>query len=108
MVTCQFLSSLLSYLSEVIKLLSFSYQVKKFILAYGSVPDQGTIHLFFSLYNPPHKGAYILYPDPSSTSEIFKTVMVCVDMDPSISGLTVVAPSGAVTSTRLYIFFSYS
>ena len=67
--------------------------MKQFILAYGSVPGQGTKESSSSLYNPPHRGEYILSPDPSKFSDYLTATIVYVP--PSRAWLVIIAPSGA-------------
>ena len=74
-------------------------QVEQFILEPGSVPDQGAKESSFPLYNPPHRGEYILSPDPSIFSENLITTMV--DVYPSRDVLLIIAPSGAKASIRI-------
>ena len=74
-------------------------QFNQFILAYGSVPDQGTKELYSSLYNPPHRGESILSQDPSTLFDHLTTNMVYVT--PSGSWLLIIAPYGAESSIRI-------
>ena len=67
--------------------------MKQLILAYGSVCDQGTKESYSSLYNPPHKGLYILFTNPSTLSDYLTTTMV--DIYPSGAWLLMIHPSGA-------------
>ena len=67
--------------------------MKKFILAYGYVPDQGTKEFPSTLYNPPHRGASIFYPGPSTLSDTLTTTMVDVPL--SGAWLIIIAPSGS-------------
>ena len=71
-------------------------QVKQFILVYGYVTDQGTKELYSSLYTPPHNGAYILSPNPSTLYENFTSAMV--DISPSVYWFIIIDPSGSKLS----------
>ena len=82
----------------VIKL-SDAIKVNQFILESGSVPDQGTKESSSSLYNPLHRGEYILYPYPSTLSDHLTTTMV--DVPPSGVWLPIISPSGAEYSIRI-------
>ena len=68
-------------------------RVKQFTLASRYVPNQGTRELYSSLYNPPHRGEFILYTEPSTFSDHLITPMV--DVPPSGTWLVIIAPSGA-------------
>ena len=74
-------------------------QVKQFILASVSVTDQGTKESSSSLYNKPHRGAYILSPDPSTLSDHLTTTMV--DVPPSGSCLLIIDPFGSEYYIRI-------
>ena len=89
----QFSSSSLYWFPGEIQSLFSLDQVKQFILEYVSVPDEGTKESSSSLYNLPHRGEYILSPDPSTFYDHLTTTMV----DVPLSGycLLIVAPSGA-------------
>ena len=50
--------------------------MKKFILASGSVPDQGIIDPLSYLYNPPHSGPSTLTLGPFIAYDHFITTMV--------------------------------
>ena len=93
---CQFFKSSLYRSPGKVQSLSSLDQVKQFILASGSVPDQGTNESSSSLYNLPHRGAYILSSDPSTLSDHFTTNLV--DFPPSGAWLLIIAPSGAESS----------
>ena len=86
--------------------LSYLYQVKQFILAYGSIPDQGTKESHFPLYNPPHRGASILSSDPFTLSDHLTTNIV--DAHPYEAWFIIIAPSGAKSSIRIDYCFSSS
>ena len=78
----------------------FSFdQVKQFILASGSVPDQGTKDLSSSLYNTPHRGESISSQDPSTLYDHLATTIA--DVSPSGAWLLILAPSGAESSVRI-------
>ena len=49
------LDSSLYWYFETLQYLSSLYQLRKFILASGSITDQVTIDLYSYLYNIPHK-----------------------------------------------------
>ena len=89
----QSLKYLLHWSPGAIQLLSYLDQVKQIIFSHGYVPYQGPIDLSYCLYNPTHKGAYILSPGPSSFSDHFTTTMVFVDIAPSGAWLLIVASS---------------
>ena len=80
--------------------------MKKFILVSGSAPDQGTKESPSSLYNTPHRGAYMLSLDSSTLSEHFKTTMV--DVPPSGAWLLIISPYGAKSSICTDSCFSSS
>ena len=101
----QFLNYLLYCSPETIQSFSSLDQVKQFILASGSVPDQGTIP-FYSLYNPPHRGESISSPDPSTLSDHLTTTIV--DVSPSGAWLLILAPSEAESSVCIDSYFSSS
>ena len=67
--------------------------MKSFILVSGYVPDQGTKDTYSFLYNPPHNGASLLSPYPSTFSDNFTTTVV----DIALSGawLLIISPYGA-------------
>ena len=73
--------------------------MKQFILASGSVPDQGTKESYSSLYNPPHRGESIFSPYPST----FYDHLIATIVDVSLSGamLLIIAPSGSEYSIRI-------
>ena len=102
----QFLNSSLYWSpGTILSLLSLD-QVKKFILASGSVPDQGTKKFIYSLYNPPHRGEYIFYPHPYTFSDHWTTTMV--DVTPYGDWLLIIAPSEAELSICIDSYFSSS
>ena len=92
----QFLNSSLNLSPGTIKYLLPLDQVKQFILASGPVPDQRTKYRPSSLYNIPHKGAYIFSPEPSTLYDHFITTMV--DIYLYGSWLLIVSPSGGKPS----------
>ena len=103
--TVQFLISSLYWSLWTIQALSSLDQVKQFILASGSVPDQGTKESPYSLYNPPHRGESILSPYPFTFSDHSTTAML--DVSPSGAWLFIIDPSGAESSIRIdYCFYS--
>ena len=65
----------------------------------GSVPDLGTKVSFSSFYNPPHRGEFMLSPDPSTFCDHLITTMV--DVTPSGAWFVIIAPSGAEFSIRI-------
>ena len=67
--------------------------MNQFILEYVSVSDQVTKESSSSLYNPPHRGEYILSSDPSIFYDHLITTVV--DVPPSGSWLLIIAPYGA-------------
>ena len=101
----QFLNSWLYWSPETIQSLSSLDQMKQFIWASGSVPDQGIISVS-SLYNPPHRGESISSPDPSTLSDHLTTTIV--DVSPSGAWLLILAPPGAKSSVCIDSWFSYS
>ena len=84
----------------------FLDQVKQFILASGSIPDQGTKYQSSSLYNTPHNGAYILSSKFYILSHNFITNIVNIYL--SGSRLLMFAPSGAEPSIFMDSCFSSS
>ena len=86
------------------KIQSFSSldQVNLFILASGYVPYQVTKDPSSSLHNPPHKGASILSPKPTTFSDHFITTIV--DIYPSGSWLIVFSPYGSKPSICVEYF----
>ena len=74
----QFLNYSLYWSPGTIQSLFSLEKVKQFILESGSVTDQGTNELSSLFYNPPHRGEYILSPDPSTFSNHLTTTMVYV------------------------------
>ena len=64
-------------------------QVKEFILASGSFPDQGIIDSLSSLYNPPHCGTSTLTLGPYIASDHLITTIIDI------------APSGAESSIHI-------
>ena len=102
----QLLKSSLYWFSGTIQSLSSLDQVKQFILASGSVPDQVAKESSSSLYNPPYRGEYILSPDPSNLSHHLTTAIV--DVPTSGAWLLIIAPSGAASSIRIDSYFSSS
>ena len=101
----RFLNSSSYWSSRTIQSFFCLDQVKRFILASGSVPDQGTIS-FSSLYNPPHRGESISSPDPSTLSDHLTTIIL--DVSPSGAWLLILAPSGAESSVCIDSCFSSS
>ena len=89
----QFLNSSLYWPSGTIQALSSLEQVNPFILASGSIPDQGNNEFSSSLYNPLHRGESMLSLDPYTLSDHLTTTMV--DIHPYGAWLLVIAPSGA-------------
>ena len=89
----QFFNSSSYWSSGTIQSLFSLEKVKQFILAYGSITDQGTKESSSSLYNPPHRGEYILSPDPYTFSDHLTTTIV--DVPPSGAWLLIISPSGA-------------
>ena len=77
----RFLNSSLYLSYGTIQSLSSFDQVIKFIFASVYVPNQGTKESSSYLYNPPHKGASIFSPNPSTVYDHFTTTMV--DISPS-------------------------
>ena len=80
--------------------------MKEFILESGSIPDQGIIDPWYSLYNTPHSVPSTLTLGPFIASDHFITTMV--DFDPFGSWLLIIAPPGVESSIRIYSCFSYS
>ena len=89
----QFLNSSLYWSYGKIQYLPSLYQVEKLILAYISVPDQLNTYPSSPLYNLPHKGAFIYYPDPYPFYYNFTTTMVFVNISPTGSWFIIVATS---------------
>ena len=102
----QFLNSSLYWSPGTIQSLFYLEQVKQFILASGSVTDQGTKELSSSLYNPPHRGEYILCPELSTFSD--HLIITMVDVHPYGAWLLIISPSGAESSIRIESCSSYS
>ena len=100
----QLLNSSLYWSSGTIQSFSSLDQVKQFILAYGSVTDQKTKELSSSLYNPSHRGGFILSPYPSTFSDHLTTTMV--NIPPSGAWLLIIAPFGAKYSILIDSCFS--
>ena len=69
----QFLNSSFYLSSGTFQSLFSLDQVKQFILASESVPDQVTKEFSSSLYNPPHRGESISSPDASTLSDHLTT-----------------------------------
>ena len=105
-VSLQFLNYSLYWSPGTIQWLSSLDQVKQFILAYRSVPGQGTKELSYSLYNFPHRGESIFSKDPSTFSDHLTTTMV--DSPPSWAWLLIITPYGAKSSIRIDSWFSSS
>ena len=63
-----------------------------------------TSHSASSLNNPPHKGEYLSFPDPSTLSDHLTTTIV--DVSPSGAWLIIIAPSGAEYSILVDSCFS--
>ena len=89
----QFLNSSSYWSSGTIQSLFYLDQVNQFILESGSVPDKGTKESSSYLYNPPHRGEYIFYPDPYNLSDHLKNTII--DVSYSGAWLLIIAPSGA-------------
>ena len=87
----QFLNSSSYWSSGTIQSLFSLDQVKQFILASGSVPDQGTKESSSSLYNPPHRGKSISSLDPYTLSDHLTTTIV--DVSSSGAWLLIISPS---------------
>ena len=102
----QFLNSWSYWSSGTIQSLFTLDQVKQFILASVSFPDQGTRESSSSLYNPPHRGESILSPDPFTLSDYLTNTIVYIS--PSGAWLLIIAPSGAESSIRIGSCFSSS
>ena len=94
----QLLNYSLYWSSGTIQPLFYLYQVKQVILESGSVSNQGTKESSYSLYNLPHRGEYILSPDPSTLSDHLITTILYVSS--SGSWLLIISPSGAESSIR--------
>ena len=102
----QLLNSSLYWSSRTIQSLYSLDQVKEFILAYGSVPDQGIIDPWSSLNNPPHSGTSTLTLVPFIASDHY--IITMVDIASSGAWLLIIAPSGAEYSICLDYCLSYS
>ena len=102
--TKKFLNSSSYWSSGTIQSLFSLDQMKQFILASGSVPDQGTNESSSSLYNPPHRGESISSPDPYTLSEHLTNTIV--DVSPSGARLLILPPSGAKLSVYIDSCFS--
>ena len=103
---CQFLNTSFYWSPDTIESLSSLEQVKQLLLAPGSDPDQETKESSSSLYNPLHRGEYILSPYPSTLSDHFTTTMV--DVPASGAWLLIIAPYLAKSSICVYCCFSCS
>ena len=102
----QLLNYSLYWYPKTIQSFPFIDQVKEFILAYGSVPDQGIINPWSSLYNPSHSGPYTLTIGPFIASEHFITTVA--DISPYGSWFLILYPSGAEYSICIDSCFSSS
>ena len=100
----QFLNYSSYWSPGTIQSLFYLDQVKQPILASGSVTDQGTKEWSSYLYNRPHRGEYILYPDPSTLSDHLITTIV--DLSTSGAWLLIIVPSGAKSSICIDSCFS--
>ena len=102
----QFLNSSSYWSPGTIQSFFYLDQVKQFILASGSVPDQGTKEYSSSLYNPPHRDESILSPVPSTFSDHLITNIV--DVYSSRYWLLIIASSGAKSYIGVYSCLSSS
>ena len=102
----QLLNSSLYWSHGTIQSLISFHQVKQFILASGYVTDQGTKESSSSLYNTPHRGEYILYPDPYNFSDYLINNMV--DFPSSGAWLVTIDTSRAESYIRIDSWFSSS
>ena len=95
-----FLNLLLYWYPGTTQSLSFLEQVKQFILAFGSLPDQLPIYLYSSLYNLPNSGPSNLTLVPSTDSGRFKATVE--DIDSYGAWFLVVSLYGANFFIRVY------
>ena len=84
--------------------LSSLKQLNKFILEYGSIPDQVTVYLPPYLHNPPNTGAYILYTVPSNLSDHLTTSMEYI----ATIGIWMVIVAPYVAKLSIYAYSCFS
>ena len=91
--THHFLNFLLYWYPETIQSLSFPEQVKQFVLAYGYVPEEGTIEPSSSLYNIKHSGTSTLKLSLSTKYDHLTMPIVLLNVAPSGDIFLIVVPS---------------
>ena len=74
----QFLNFILYWHLDKIQSEYFIDQVNKFLLSYGSVPDQETIDPYLCLYYTPNRGVSILSLNYINASDHLVITMVCI------------------------------
>ena len=104
--TLQLFKSSFYWSPRITQLFSFGDQVKEFILASRSDPDQVILYPLSSLYKPPHSVPFTLTLGPFIAYDHSITTMV--NITPSRAWLLFLAPSGAESSIHMDSCFSSS